>query len=278
MNGLFGLYVAACAAEFALASPEISGRSPARWIGVNGLETDERANDAVAAVAAFARSNPGVPAETLYRFARGCDLHDGAHDGFLALGAEEQLAWEIFARVIAAVDEAVRVVAARPKLEAGATERGPIYAAALSERPEDTILEQHPDPLATNDHMVLRRTDEIVGEVSPALAEDDGRGGDDAGGQTDQGAPAVVEASHDPALGTVAAAIGADAPLDGGVEQSVGDEGEQAEAVDAAQGDEAEGDRALTPEEREVFEREEDASLISPAARAQRDAAKSPKR
>lgn len=135
---------------------------------VLGLDFGAEENAGANALAAmrelqlFARSNAGAPSEALYRFAQGRGFHNEDPHGFWNLPYNNQLAYELFFRVIVAAGQAKAAVDAVARSTAGGPAAAPPLATALLEDPEDTILEQHPDPLATNPNMVLRREGEPV--------------------------------------------------------------------------------------------------------------------
>lgn len=117
-------------------------------------------------LAGFVRLNPHAPPEALYRWAHGQGIHDRAVDGYHgtsdtsdvqaddAVEAPYRMAYLVFATVLKAVDKALAEERARAA-EAVQAAAGPVLAAALFERPEDTILELQPDPLATNPNLSL---------------------------------------------------------------------------------------------------------------------------
>jgi hypothetical protein len=100
-------------------------------------------------LAGFIRSNKRAPAESLYRYAHGQNIHDHGVEVFDAADMPYRVAYQVFFETLLTVDDAIAV-------ERDA--RGPVLAAALSERPEDTILEEVADPLALRTDMLGIRT------------------------------------------------------------------------------------------------------------------------
>lgn len=99
-------------------------------------EADDGAG--IAKLGLFLRSNPGVPAEALYRFAQGQQLHDGEADGFHTIDAPFRVAYTVFSDTLALLD---RTFAEESQRAAQATQQAsepPVPAAFAGDR-EDAI-------------------------------------------------------------------------------------------------------------------------------------------
>jgi hypothetical protein len=116
------------------------------WVGCGASLNAENRDRARDALAAFVRAGATAPAEALYRFASAWGFHACDVDGFAALDLPYRIAFAAFRDAVIGADRLIAEEIGRlAALEQAAA--GPIPAAALSEKPEDTILGLVPDPL-----------------------------------------------------------------------------------------------------------------------------------
>ncbi len=103
---------------------------------------------------AFVRANDTAPPEALFRWASAQGLHLRPGDGWADLPIGFRAAYGTFAMMVRFLDWQGREADAEEEARALAEAPAPVAAAFLA-APEDTILEQQPDPLARRDGFAL---------------------------------------------------------------------------------------------------------------------------
>lgn len=136
-------------------------------VGTASLAVDKRAS-VQEVLAGFVRENPTAPAEALYRFANGRGFHSADVDNFASAELLYRAAYEVFFASLLTFDDLVKAEIAR--LEVLAQAETIIPAAALAEKPEDTILEQLPDPLELTPGVALVQAETPAGFRAPTPA------------------------------------------------------------------------------------------------------------
>ncbi|PPQ39358.1 hypothetical protein SAMN06265338_103201 [Rhodoblastus acidophilus] len=152
--------------------------------GTGSLTADAR-DAAQEKLAGFVRANPNAPAEALYRYAHGQEVHSADVDGFAECPLAYRTGYCAFATLILLGDGLIAQDIAR--LEAWEQSKTVIPAAALAEKEEDTILELVPDPLAKRDDVQLVQVETPA--ASPSAGPTDGQSAAGAAAPASDAAP-----------------------------------------------------------------------------------------
>lgn len=119
-------------------------------------------------LATFVRQNPTAPIEALYRYAQGQGVHDRPADEWHTASLWLRQGYETFARTVLQLDAAIAAERAALLTKAVADRKPPLATAYMVD-PEDTILQQLPDPLEVRKDVALGIVKAPVkSEASPA--------------------------------------------------------------------------------------------------------------